>query len=472
MDILLINPATGNKAQFFQFHVPTDTVVIFVGGRATGVGQVDPFHPSDSARAAPGDIRAFGPLDFVKAAYCRGQEPCRTNAATDFGPWGGHISFNSDRPFHAEPTPVPPGKIDLYSVALHEIMHVLGFSRGTPGFDHKRFVDSFERLINGTTFLGPNSIAEYDRPGNGVRLAEATDENGVRLGYATDHWEFATEDDSCLCVTTPTSPIGFRKPLTRLDLAGLDDIGWEVLYPPAPTCTHPPLGSPLSPVDNGDFESGDFRSWMIAGVAGGTAQIIQTADGHVAELTAGSPVSVSQAIRTPALLIEGPVQPFVISFDYTFTTLTGNLQVLLNNELLATIAAPSALANGLIHTSIEISDLNLFSLVDVPLAFTLDGPTGSQVLIDNVSRFVAPPGDHNNDGIVDAADYVVWRKNDGSQEGYDIWRANFGTISGSGSSLNAPATSPAVLEPTALALIILATIVGRAVRRPIYCRQG
>ena len=37
------------------------------------------------------------------------------------------------------------------------------------------------------------------------------------------------------------------------------------------------------------------------------------------------------------------------------------------------------------------------------------------------------PGDFNSDGVVDAADYVVWRKGLGSvymEADYDIWRAN------------------------------------------------
>ena len=52
-------------------------------------------------------------------------------------------------------------------------------------------------------------------------------------------------------------------------------------------------------------------------------------------------------------------------------------------------------------------------------------------------------GDYNRDGVVDAADYVVWRKTlgsdtelaaDGSRNGvidpadYELWRANFGAI--------------------------------------------
>jgi uncharacterized membrane protein len=42
------------------------------------------------------------------------------------------------------------------------------------------------------------------------------------------------------------------------------------------------------------------------------------------------------------------------------------------------------------------------------------------------------PGDYNNDGAVDAADYVVWRKNDGTQAGFDLWRTRFGATAGGG----------------------------------------
>ncbi len=40
-------------------------------------------------------------------------------------------------------------------------------------------------------------------------------------------------------------------------------------------------------------------------------------------------------------------------------------------------------------------------------------------------------GDYNTDGVVDAADYVVWRKTDGANPaGYNTWRTNFGRTSG------------------------------------------
>lgn len=68
-------------------------------------------------------------------------------------------------------------------------------------------------------------------------------------------------------------------------------------------------------------------------------------------------------------------------------------------------------------------------------------------------------GDYNDNGQVDAADYVLWRKNPanyGGASGYNVWRANFGATagSGSGSSLGESGTVP---EP---GIIILAMIGG------------
>ena len=62
-------------------------------------------------------------------------------------------------------------------------------------------------------------------------------------------------------------------------------------------------------------------------------------------------------------------------------------------------------------------------------------------------------GDYNHDGIVDTADYVVWRKTDGTQAGYNLWRANFGRTAGNGS-----AAGGAVPEPTALATVCIAAL--------------
>jgi hypothetical protein len=80
----------------------------------------------------------------------------------------------------------------------------------------------------------------------------------------------------------------------------------------------------------------------------------------------------------------------------------------------------------------------------------------------------ALPGDFNNDGSVDAVDYVVWRETDRTSAGFDTWRSNFGASRGIGSgSLDAQSHVPqsgqslpaAVPEPaTWLWLVVLAAI--------------
>ena len=74
----------------------------------------------------------------------------------------------------------------------------------------------------------------------------------------------------------------------------------------------------------------------------------------------------------------------------------------------------------------------------------------------------AIPGDFNDDGKVDAADYVVWRKTDGSPGGYNDWRTNFGRTSGSGSALSSGAAVP---EPGAFMLFAAALVALALVRR-------
>jgi autotransporter-associated beta strand protein len=81
-------------------------------------------------------------------------------------------------------------------------------------------------------------------------------------------------------------------------------------------------------------------------------------------------------------------------------------------------------------------------------------------------------GDFNNNGVVDAADYVLWRNGgplendptDGVQpEDYDIWRANFGLTAGAGAV--ASVGNHAVPEPTAWLPVMFAAIAVWLLRR-------
>ena len=62
-------------------------------------------------------------------------------------------------------------------------------------------------------------------------------------------------------------------------------------------------------------------------------------------------------------------------------------------------------------------------------------------------------GDYNNNGIVDAGDYVIWRKDPNrTQAQYDAWRANFGKPPGSGAGMSA--ISATVPEPASVLLLL------------------
>lgn len=100
-------------------------------------------------------------------------------------------------------------------------------------------------------------------------------------------------------------------------------------------------------------------------------------------------------------------------------------------------------------------------------------------LFDNVIVQEIPDGlagDYSNDGIVNIADYVVWRNNLGAAialpnetatpgvvdvDDYEAWKENFGAVSGSLAGLS----SAVVPEPSAWTCMALLALVGVAYRR-------
>jgi hypothetical protein len=93
------------------------------------------------------------------------------------------------------------------------------------------------------------------------------------------------------------------------------------------------------------------------------------------------------------------------------------------------------------------------------------------IITGTITYAAAPgvPGDYNNNGTVDSADYVLWRDHSGAAfqlqnevasttpgqvttDDYNAWRARFGNTSGSGSSLGGSAEAP---EPGCIALLVI-----------------
>jgi hypothetical protein len=105
-------------------------------------------------------------------------------------------------------------------------------------------------------------------------------------------------------------------------------------------------------------------------------------------------------------------------------------------------------------------DSTMLPAIDPSLAWSIQYSATSVAL----KVVAAPSGDFNNDGLVDAADYVVWREGvvvASTPANYNIWRQNFGRVVGG------TGTSAAIPEPSAFSFAMLAAIVLATQRRCI-----
>ncbi len=209
------NPSdTGTNISVSNLLVDLNTIIVYVGasdlpGSTIGLG-------------GPGGFSVGGTQGFVDTVVGRGQAGALLAQAsrTDFGPWGGSLAFDSltNWYFDSNPSTVETftGQNDFYSVAVHELGHLLGL--GT--------ADSWDNLVSGGAFTGVNSV-----------LANG---GNVTLSAGLDHWAEGTMSTLVGTLTAqeaamdPSLTTGSRKFFTTLDFAGLDDIGWSLTAIPEP----------------------------------------------------------------------------------------------------------------------------------------------------------------------------------------------------------------------------------------------
>jgi hypothetical protein len=205
------NPTTGAEVRVKDRSLLPDTLRVYVGARSLS--------GSTLGIGGPGGFTAKGTPNFLKKVSTRGQKGAGARPATDFGPWGGTLTFEQDADWYFDPdvTTIEPFGVqfDFYSIAVHELAHLFGF--GT--------TSSWTRFADDGMFTGLESRAANF---------------GLAVGLNGKHWADGTFSSVSSPVSLPFQEAamdasltpGTRRYFTALDYAALRDVGWIVMPEP------------------------------------------------------------------------------------------------------------------------------------------------------------------------------------------------------------------------------------------------
>ncbi|YCM45024.1 hypothetical protein V2O64_03195 [Verrucomicrobiaceae bacterium 227] len=248
---MLINPSTGKKVEVSSaarrssddlhkagapaadeywngISLPADVWVLFVGAR------------NMSSLALGG---AFGGGTNFETVFDEAGNLLNrgfNSGAGSLSVLGGNISFNSGVDWHFKCREAPSiGKVDFYSVALHEMGHCFGMA--------STGVIEWSDLIDGGNYTGANAVAAYseDLEVGATTLAIAGGE--ARFDY---HWKDGEVTSKIFLLGEPNlnSTVGVdqlqealmsssfqvsggvqRRELTNVDVGAVKDLGWSVI---------------------------------------------------------------------------------------------------------------------------------------------------------------------------------------------------------------------------------------------------
>ena len=247
-------------------------------------------------------------------------------------------------------------------------------------------------------------------------------------------------------------------------------------------------GSRINPF----VEGGATETFNIAGLQGG-ADIygimdgVDSSDSFFQSVLSNAPTNAVAAIMR---VDSGPTSDIYLEDTLLFVNLTSqtlqNPMLGMGNDYVTPLlvggftrdpvfggAGPNvlnALSAGIVYATLApTGDPNESIVVNA----SASGATLSNAVLNtNGVLYLVPgtlPGDFSGDGRIDAADYVVWRKNNGSLSDYSLWRGNFDRTPGSGSF--AASAQSAVPEPSSLMMLIFAIVPWRLIneRRNRQC---
>jgi len=207
-DAIFYRPDTHEKTTLSSFSVPTNTLVVFVGRRDMPTGTL-------GWGGSGGYYLKYSSQLWNENAVTRGQgriADVTGDTAVDFAPWGGSMALNRQVSWHTDLECLPEeGWCDLFSVVLHELGHVLGIGAADSWFN---------RVDETGQFTGAVAAAEY---GGAVPLDDGA--SHWADGVTSRVWADGSPQEAAM---TPSLEPEARMVMTDLDVAGLDDLGWDI----------------------------------------------------------------------------------------------------------------------------------------------------------------------------------------------------------------------------------------------------
>jgi hypothetical protein len=232
----------------------------------------------------------------------------------------------------------------------------------------------------------------------------------------------------------------------------------------------------ITTFDEEYFEDALYDSWKTAAtvITYGPESYSVTATGYGSNWTYIGEQAIQGADNTHVKLdvtLEGPpaadghLGPIItlIDADGTANNYAWYGQLLGDNTLLLPIASPTWIGANGATAGLDLNAIEHLHLQLDPGGFGTQGPYTVRWNELSLITQAGLPGDFNGDNSVDGQDFLIWQRG-GSPTSMDAgelndWRTSFGDIAAS-----TPAVG-AIPEPTALGLIVLASVGACGLRR-------
>lgn len=229
------DPSTGAQVSVSNLSVAANTITVFVGARSLSAN-------GEAGVGGFGGYSVSGSQSWISNVENR-----------DWGgvaPWGGSIAFDTSRNwyFSISANGLTSSQLDFYSVAEHELGHVLGIGTST----------QWNNLVSGSSFVGSHAEAVYGGP----------------VPVSTAHWANGVSINGQQAVMDPVLNYGQRLNWTTLDAAALQDLGWSAS---TPSLASPPT-SPTSPPTN-NIDLTNIQSVAFTGGTDGTVYMYTVVNG-------------------------------------------------------------------------------------------------------------------------------------------------------------------------------------------------